>query len=115
MALGDFAPQATAYGARPGYPEALVDLCVTRAGVVAGDRVADIGAGTGIFTQHLAARGLVVDAVEPNAAMRAQAPATSGVRWLEGSFEHTGLPGASVTWVTAAQAFHWADPPRALP
>ncbi|HUQ03828.1 MAG TPA: class I SAM-dependent methyltransferase [Kofleriaceae bacterium] len=115
MALGDFAPQAKAYGARPGYPEALIDLCATRAGVVTGDRVADIGAGTGIFTQHLAARGLIVDAVEPNPAMRAEAPSLPGVRWLEGTFEHTGLPGASVKWITAAQAFHWADPPRALP
>src|SRR5205085_1632692 len=54
--LGDFAPQAKAYAARPGYPEALVDLVASRAGVKTGDRVADIGAGTGIFTRHLVAR-----------------------------------------------------------
>lgn len=56
MALGDFAPQAKAYAARPGYPDALVGLVAQRAGVAAGDRVADIGAGTGKLTQHLADR-----------------------------------------------------------
>jgi len=115
MALGDFAPQAQAYAARPGYPDALIDRLVARVGVHAGDRVADLGAGTGIFTAQLAARGLVVDAVEPSAAMRAQAPALPGVRWREGSFEATGLEDGAVAWVTTAQAFHWADPPRALP
>lgn len=115
MALGDFAPQAKAYAARPGYPDALVDLVARRAGVSAGDRVADIGAGTGKFTQQLADRGFIVDAVEPNAAMRAEAPAIANVTWHGGSFEATGLPAASVRWVTAAQAFHWADPQRALP
>lgn len=113
--LGDFAPQAKAYAARPGYPEALVDLVASRAGVKAGDRVADLGAGTGIFTRHLAARGFVVDAIEPNPAMRAEAPALHDVHWHEGTFEQTSLRSSSVRWVTAAQAFHWADPPRALP
>jgi ubiquinone/menaquinone biosynthesis C-methylase UbiE len=115
MALGDFAPQAEAYAARPGYPEALVDRIVARAGVSAGDRVADLGAGTGKLTEHLVARLLEIDAVEPSASMRAQAPELDGVTWHDGSFEKTGLASASVKWVTAAQAFHWADPPRALP
>jgi SAM-dependent methyltransferase len=115
MALGDFAPQAKAYAARPGYPDELVERIAARAGIGSSDRVADIGAGTGKFTQQLADRGLLVDAVEPNTAMRAEAPAISGVTWRDGTFEATGLASASVRWVTAAQAFHWADPPRALP
>ncbi|MBZ0233357.1 MAG: class I SAM-dependent methyltransferase [Deltaproteobacteria bacterium] len=115
MALGDFSPQAKVYAARPGYPVELVDRLVARVGASAGDRVADLGAGTGIFTQLLAARGLVVDAIEPNVAMRAEAPPLPGVRWHDGTFEATGLATASVRWATAAQAFHWADPPRALP
>lgn len=115
MALGDFAPQAKAYAARPGYPDELVDALVARVGVVTGDRVADLGAGTGIFTQLLVARGLVVVAVEPNPAMRAEAPVLDGVEWCDGTFEETGLATASVRWISAAQAFHWADPRRALP
>jgi SAM-dependent methyltransferase len=113
---GDFTAQASAYGrARPGYPAEMVDRLVTAAGVAAGDPVADIGAGTGLFTALLVERGLRVAAVEPNVAMRAQAPPIDGVEWLDGSFEATGLPTASQRWAVAAQAFHWADPPRALP
>jgi SAM-dependent methyltransferase len=115
MALGDFAPQAKAYAARPGYPDALIDRIVARAGVVTSDCIADIGAGTGKFTKQLADRGFSVDAVEPNATMRAEAPRIFRARWHEGTFEQTGLKTASVRWVAAAQAFHWADPIRALP
>jgi SAM-dependent methyltransferase len=113
---GDFSAQAAAYGrARPGYPGALVDRLLTRAGVATGDAVADFGAGTGRFTVALAARGLRVTAIEPSAAMRAEAPAMTGVRWQAGTFEETGLADASQGWVVAAHAFHWADPVRALP
>jgi SAM-dependent methyltransferase len=88
---------------------------VEAAAVRPGDPVVDLGAGTGLFTALLAARGLAVVAVEPVAAMRARAPELPGVSWREGSFESTGLEPASQRWGVAAQAFHWADPPRALP
>jgi len=113
---GDFTAQASAYArARPGYPVEIVDRLIAAVGVRAGDPVADVGAGTGLFTALLAARGLRVAAVEPNAPMREQAPEISGVAWSDGTFENTGLPTASQRWVVGAQAFHWADPPHALP
>jgi SAM-dependent methyltransferase len=115
-ATGDFTRQAEAYArARPGYPDPVVDHLVAEAGVAADDPVADVGAGTGLFTRLLAARRLRVTAVEPNAAMRGSAQPIPGVSWLEGTFEETGLDSDSQRWVVAAQAFHWADPPRALP
>jgi SAM-dependent methyltransferase len=113
--LGDFSRQADAYAARPGYPPALVERLLVLAGVDAGDRIADIGAGTGIFTRMLAGRGLVIEAIEPGEAMRSRAPALPGVTWSAGSFEATGLGAGAIAWAVAAQAFHWADPPRALP
>ena len=113
---GDFTTQASAYArARPGYPEQIVDGLIAAAGVAPDDAVADIGAGTGLFTAQLAARGLRIAAVEPNAPMRAQAPPLPGVEWSGGTFEATGLATGSQRWVVGAQAFHWADPPRALP
>jgi SAM-dependent methyltransferase len=115
MTLGDFSKQATAYAARPGYPPALLDRLLARASVAPGDVVADIGAGTGIFSLMLAERGLRVIAVEPGAAMRAQAPPHPQVSWQAGSFEEPGLTDGSVRWIVGAQAFHWADPARALP
>lgn len=113
---GDFTAQAEAYaGSRPGYPGELIRLLMADAGVRPGESVADVGAGTGIASAILAAHGLLVTAVEPNAAMRAQAAPVANVSWRDGSFEATGLAEASQDWAVAAQSFHWADPPRALP
>jgi len=113
---GDFTGQARWYaGARPGYPDELVTALMAQAGVAAGALVVDAGAGTGIASRLLARHGLRVVALEPNAAMRAQAQSDPGVHWHAGSFEDTGLGTGLADWVVAAQAFHWADVPRALP
>jgi SAM-dependent methyltransferase len=113
---GDFTHQAEAYAkARPEYPPQLVHDLVTLVGVTPDDLVADVGAGTGISSRQLADAGLRVIAVEPNAAMRAVAAEDPRITWIDGTFEATGLETESVAWVVAAQAFHWADPPRALP
>lgn len=119
---GDFTLQAEAYRrARPHYPGALLDRLVRSVGVGTDDPVLDVGAGSGISSRALAARGLCVTAVEPNPAMWPPGVAEgggrdpSGVRWMKGTFERIPLEGAVAAWVTAGQAFHWADPPRALP
>lgn len=79
--------------------------------------LADIASGTGMFTRLLLENGNSVFAVEPNAEMR-----ESGVHQLEsykrlvsvaGTAEETTLASASVDFVTAAQAAHWFDLPRA--
>jgi SAM-dependent methyltransferase len=103
--------------ARPTYPAALVDALHAVAGLDAHSCIADIGAGTGLFTRCLIERGWQVTAVEPNAQMRAAADALLGTspryRSENGCAEATGLADASVDLVTAAQAFHWFDPQRA--
>jgi ubiquinone/menaquinone biosynthesis C-methylase UbiE len=74
---------------------------------------ADIGAGTGIWTRALAARGLhSLVAVEPNDDMRGQGIETSrdtNIVWRKGSAEATGLLDGSADLVTMASSFHWAD------
>lgn len=107
-----FHQKAESYDAgRPAYSEELIDCILRECGVRAGDRVADIGAGTGIFTQQLLRRGLSVTAVEPNADMRAalvrRCDGFSAFSYTDGNAACTGLEGGSVTLVTAAQAFHW--------
>lgn len=114
--LGDFSDQAESYQrSRPGYPPALVDRLTERAGLRPGDAVADIGAGTGIFTGLLLERGFAVTAIEPSHAMSARAASLTSVTWRRGTFEDTGLPDESQKWVVAAQAFHWAELEHALP
>lgn len=74
---------------------------------------ADIGAGTGIWTRALAARGLrSIVAVEPNDAMREhgiEASRGTEIVWRRGSAEATGLAGNSADLVSMASSLHWAD------
>ena len=100
---------------RPGYPEALVPWLMKQCGLSAGDVVADVGCGTGLFTRELLRQGLRVEGVEPNAPMRAAgdeflAGFGSAFRSHDGTAEATGLADHSVGLVTAAQAFHWFRP-----
>jgi SAM-dependent methyltransferase len=81
--------------------------------------VADVGAGTGIFTGQLLKAELSVVAVEPNERMRNEADKWLGkydnYSSISGTAERTGLADASVDVVTVAQAYHWFRPeqPRA--
>ncbi len=102
---------------RPGYPGEVVTLLEDECGLRAGSVVADLGSGTGILAAMLLARGCRVFGVEPNADMRAEGAralaAQEGFVSVDGRAEATTLPDASVDLVTAAQAFHWFDRPRA--
>jgi SAM-dependent methyltransferase len=112
---GVFSSKVTDYvAARPGYPDALYDVLRELGALPAvPSTVADLGAGTGLFSQGLLARGHHVFAVEPNAAMRSAAHAFlhsyAGYRGIDGSAEATTLEDESVDLVTVAQAFHWFE------
>lgn len=79
--------------------------------------VADVGAGTGIFSLQLLKEGYEVCAVEPNDAMRQEGidycRGFPTLKYLKGSGENTRLLPASVDLITIAQAFHWLDKPKA--
>ncbi len=102
---------------RPGYPPEILQLLRAECGLQSTHIIADIASGTGVFTRMLLENGNVVYAVEPNAEMRER-----GARELAkyarlvstaGTAEETTLASASVDFVTAAQAAHWFDLPRA--
>lgn len=102
---------------RPSYPPALLDTLERAAArPLAGARVADVGAGTGIATALLQARGAEVVAVEPGEGMAAQfrrfLPGTPVVR---GDGDSLPLATGSLDFVTYAQSWHWTDPARSLP
>jgi SAM-dependent methyltransferase len=110
-----FSTRVAAYAKfRPSYPNEALDYIAGRFGLGPDSAVADVGSGTGIFTELLLTRAGRVYAVEPNGPMRAEAEAwlagRKGYASVEGRAEATGLPDASVDLVTAAQAFHWFEP-----
>jgi SAM-dependent methyltransferase len=112
---GRFSERAGAYVAgRPSYPDAVLDVLLDGLGDPQDVLVADLGAGTGIASRLLAARGARVLAIEPNQAMREAAAPDPLVEWIAASAEWTGLDEASVDLVTAFQAFHWFDHEKAL-
>ncbi|MFF9241486.1 class I SAM-dependent methyltransferase [Streptomyces sp. NPDC014801] len=113
-----FNAAAAQYAAhRPSYPEALFDAVEELSGrPLAGARVADVGAGTGIATALLARRGADVLAVEPGAGMAAELRrALPEVPLVRGDGNALPLADASVDLLTYAQSWHWTDPARAVP
>ena len=118
-----FVGEGGAYNSvRPAYPDEAVAASVVAARRARGAdasgrggplRAADIGAGTGKMSESLARAGLLVDAVEPSEAMRAQASPIEGVTWHDGVAEWTGLPNDLYDIVVFAQSWHWVDSERA--
>ncbi|MER7843340.1 methyltransferase domain-containing protein [Kitasatospora sp. NPDC096077] len=102
---------------RPGYPDELFDELERLWGHgLKGARVLDVGAGTGIATRLLAARGAEVVAVEPSDGMAAQFLASSPTLPLvRGDGDDLPFHDGSADLVTYAQAFHWTHPERSVP
>jgi SAM-dependent methyltransferase len=99
---------------RPGYPAAILEVLRSDCALTPQSAIADIGSGTGLLAQLFLANGNRVFGVEPNADMRRAGEEFlrefTEFRSVPGSAEETTLPGASVDFVVAGQAFHWFNP-----
>jgi ubiquinone/menaquinone biosynthesis C-methylase UbiE len=96
---------------RPRYPQALVPWLQAECGLALAHVVADIGAGTGQFSEPLLAYGYRVYAVEPNDEMRRAAEEELRVyaqfTSVAGTAEATTLPDQSINLIVVGNAFHW--------
>ncbi|MFB4269056.1 class I SAM-dependent methyltransferase [Nonomuraea sp. GTA35] len=109
---------ADAYdAARPGYPDEVYRALTELSGVeLDGATTVDVGAGTGIMTHALRARGSHVIAVDPGEAMLSRlvskAGAPNGTRVSAVLADGNALPLADqvADLVTYAQSWHWLDP-----
>ncbi len=100
--------------ARPLYPRELVDDLFMLTGIQPGQRVLEIGCGTGQITVPLAERGLRITALEPGAELaliaRGKLAAYPDVQVIECRLEDFKLPPEAFHLVIAATAWHWVDP-----
>lgn len=118
MRPGEFSKLAEDYSRyRPGYSESVLSGLLGMFSTTDID-VADIGAGTGIWTRMIAKRGVrSVVAVEPNDEMRrcgARDSEDLNITWKAGSGEVTGLADRSADWLSMASSFHWVNTEKGL-
>ena len=99
---------------RPTYPGELVDHACQVAGIGSGDRVLEVGCGSGQLTRSLVARGLHVAGLEPGVQLISLAEQNleglGGVEFVNARFEDAQLPRRHFQAVFSASAFHWVDP-----
>jgi SAM-dependent methyltransferase len=106
-----FGAAARVYDAyRPRYPANLIDdLLVLRP-----QKALDVGAGTGIASEQLLARGVNVLAVEPDPRM-AEVARGKGIPVEIDSFESWDPGNRRFDLVVFGSSFHWVNPDIALP
>jgi len=115
----DFGPAAWEYARhRPGFPDAFFDR-VGRAGIgTPGQRVLDLGTGTGSLALGFAARGCCVVGLDPSAEMLREAVALTRaarlrVHYVRAVAEASGFTEGAFDVVCAGQCWHWFDRVRA--
>jgi SAM-dependent methyltransferase len=115
----DFGRTASDYGAyRAGFPDGLFSRLGDMGVGLNGQRVVDLGTGTGALARGFVRRGCVVTGLDPAPAMleearRIDAEAGLRVSYRVGRAEETGLDAARWDVVSAGQCWHWFDRPRA--
>ncbi len=115
----DFGRTADDYARhRAGFPERLFERLLAMGVVRPGERLLDLGTGTGTLARGFAGRGLLVTGLDVSAAMLEQArrldqAAGVTVDYVMAPAEASGLPDASFEVVSAGQCWHWFDRPRA--
>ena len=115
----DFGDTAEDYATfRAGFPKGLFERLVALEVGRSGQRLLDLGTGTGTLARGFASRGCTVTGLDPSGPLLDQARKLAhhdgvAVEFVVGWAEGTGLPESSFDVVTAGQCWHWFDRPRA--
>ena len=115
----DFGKTAEDYGRyRAGFPEALFERLAGYGLGLPGQRVLDLGTGTGALAREFARRGCKVTGLDPaepllQEARRLDRQAGVAVRYVLGRAEETSFLPGSFDVVTAGQCWHWFNGPKA--
>ncbi|MPZ85261.1 MAG: methyltransferase domain-containing protein [Actinophytocola sp.] len=109
----DYATYRTAFP-----PELFTRFAAVGVGL-AGQRIVDLGTGTGALARSFAAAGCVVSGVDIAPEMLDEARRQDGAAGVEITYrvapaEDTGLPGEAWDVVCAGQCWHWFDRERAV-
>lgn len=99
--------------ARPAYPPEVFEEVLGFAALAPGERLLEIGAGTGKATRGFAGRGFPILCIEPGAQLAAVLKEHCGghdVTVAATTFEAWPVETAAFGLVFAAQSFHWVDP-----
>lgn len=111
----DFGKTAVDYGThRAGFPPVLFERLAAQGIGRPGQRIVDLGTGTGSLARGFAQRGAAVTGLDIAPEMLAQAAkldAAAGVSvaYRQAPAEDTGLPDAAFDAVSAGQCWHWFD------
>jgi ubiquinone/menaquinone biosynthesis C-methylase UbiE len=99
---------------RPTYPDELIASACRLAGIGSGDRVLEVGCGSGQLTRSLLARGLRVAALDPGPRLISLAEQNlegcGELEFVNARFEDAQVPESHYRAVFSASAFHWIDP-----
>lgn len=108
-----FGKDAGAYDrVRPGYPAPVLDTVAAVTGTAPGDRVLEVGAGTGKATTAMADRGWQLTCLEPSAEMRQRLEISCAGRsglTISADYLETFPAGQRFCLIMAAQSWHWTD------
>jgi SAM-dependent methyltransferase len=100
--------------ARPGYPRALFDDIAAIAGLKPGDKILEVGCGSGQATRDFIERGYRTVALDPGPGLieiaRHKFAGATNVEFITSTFEAWPIEQAAYKLVASAQAWYWIAP-----